>query len=129
MREGLLVGGGALGAMALVLAFAKFLLTSSIDTLKAEIRNLGDRIKRNDERIAELEKLYDDQRKEKHKLANKNTRAEALIYVVMDLAKKCSCGALDAAQALLDRFARDAADEYAGAKRDPHTTTTTTTTT
>lgn len=114
MSQVLLTGGGVLGGVIVVLAFARFLLGSALSTLQTEIRTLRERLeaeqlaRRDDnaqvsQRIAELEALYDEQRKDKHRIANEYTKVAVLLGVIVDLAEKCTCGALDIVSDLMAR--------------------------
>lgn len=118
MSQLLLTGGGVLGGIVVVIAFSRFLLGSALATLHAEITNLRERLVESekaserralqaDNRMAELEKLYDEQRKEKHRITNEYTKVAMMLGVVVDLAEKCTCGALDIVGDLLARVAKD----------------------
>lgn len=119
MSQVLLTGGGVLGGVVVVVAFAKFLLGSALSTLQQEIKTLRERMEDQDRKLIAIEALYDEQRKEKHRLANEYTKAQVLLGVIIDLAEKCTCGALDIVKDLLARIAVTPADLYSGLA-DPH---------
>ena len=137
MSQLLLGGGGALGGVIVVIALSKFLLGSALSTLHTEIVNLRERLeseqedrRKNDEivgvRMAQLEKLYDQQRKEKHDIRNEFVKVSMLLGIVVELAEKCTCGALNIVK---DLMARVAASTFPEPDSDSRVSTTTTTTT
>lgn len=116
MSQLLLGGGGVLGGVALVAVLSKFFIGSALSTLHAEIHNLRERLESEQEdrrktdaatasRMADIEALYDEQRREKHRLANEYTKVSVLLGVIVDLAEKCTCGALDIVKDLMSRVA------------------------
>lgn len=118
MSQVLLTGAGVLGGVTVVIALSKFLLSSALQTLHTEITNLRGRLESEqaarvasdaarDSRMAELERLYDVQRKEKHDIKNEYTKVSVLLGIIVDLAEKCSCGALDIIGDLMARVAAD----------------------
>lgn len=114
MPQVLLTGGGVGIGIVVVIAFAKFLLGSALATLQTEIGTLRERMEEQDARLADMERRYDEQRREKHRLANEYTKAQVLLGVIIDLAEKCTCGALDMVKELLARIAVTPADLYSG---------------
>ena len=98
--ETLPVIGGAAGVTAIVVALValgRFLLSDKreITDLRLDIRELRDH-------VMKLEALYDEQRTEKHRILNELTKASMLLGIIVDLADKCTCGAL----ALVDDLMR-----------------------
>lgn len=102
--------GGGLGLMAMV-GLIRYLLGDRTATgvLQQEISDLRKEIRENARKIAELEALYDEQRREKHRLNNELGRAQMLLGVVGELAEQCTCGALAIVGDLLARA--DAPDQ------------------
>lgn len=106
--------GGAAGLLALTVAFIRFLLADPAKSQQAEIVGLRDElaaerqarrddIARLEARQHELELLYDESRREKHAAMNELTKAQVLLGLIIDLAEKCTCGALDIVEDILAR--------------------------
>lgn len=122
-----LVGGTAIGLVIALVALAKFLLgdKAAMRALETEITGLRSELaserehrraeldsereqRRRDHdtmlaKVTAVEVLYDEQRREKHRLGNELTKAQLLLGVIVDLAEKCTCGALDLVDDLMKR--------------------------
>jgi hypothetical protein len=102
--ESLPVIGGAAGIVAVLVALiglARFLLGDNreVTQLRADLGSLN-------EKVSKLEVLYDEQRTEKHALRNELTKLQMLLGIIVDLADRCTCGAL----ALVDDLMKKSAD-------------------
>lgn len=103
------VGGaaGGIAALGLIIRILLRSLETEIAGLRAEL--VGEReARRSDvatltEKLLRVEGLYDESRRDKHRINNELTKAQVLLGVILDLADKCSCHALDIVQDLLRR--------------------------
>lgn len=105
-----LIGGGAVGVgMILVAGLIRFFFgdTKAFDVLHEEIRALREQQTENTLKIATLEAMYDEQRKEKHAVINKYARSQILLRVIAQLSEQCTCGALNNVRELLDQALLD----------------------
>lgn len=91
-----IIGGTALGTAGLVIALVRWLVFTEIKVLRDQQADLL-------KQVGKLEILYDEQRREKHRLANELTKAQVLLGVIIDLAEQCTCGALDLVKDLMSR--------------------------
>lgn len=98
MTEIPLIGGTAAVVGGIIVGLFRWLLQHEIQLLREQVGSQA-------QRITQLEVLYDEQRAEKHRLNNELGQAQMLLGVVIDLAKKCTCGALDIVRELIDRAA------------------------
>ena len=105
--------GGGVAVIALV-GLIRFFFTdrSATDTLKGEIKalreSLADQAARHAREIAALDAridaitgMYSEQRHRAHEALNELTKAQVLLGVIIDLAERCTCGALDIISDLL----------------------------
>lgn len=139
MTQLLLGGSGVIGGVIVVIVLAKFLLGSALQTLHTEIRHLRDRLEQEqtsraasdtlrDKRLADIEKLYNEQRTEKHAINNEYTKVATLLGVIVPLAERCTCGALDIVRDLMSRVA-SGAGPFPGPLVEGHWPSSSTTTT
>lgn len=114
MQQILYGGGGLLAGVAIVFALSRFLLGQALTSLQGELAAVQDALatEREDRRkdladvqlkMRELERLYDEQRREKHRLAQEYTRVSSMLGVIVALAERCTCGALDIVKDLMSR--------------------------
>lgn len=96
MTEIPIAGGTAVVVAGIIVGLFRFLLQNEIQLLRSQHEAMA-------ERVAQLEVLYDEQRTEKHAVINKYAQAQILLGVIVDLAEKCTCGALDIVEDLLRR--------------------------
>lgn len=100
--------------LVVVIALIRFLLADPSKSLQAEVEGLSKALeaervdRRSDvaalhEKLERVEALYDESRKDKHRINNELTKAQVLLGVILDLAEKCTCGALDIIDDLLRR--------------------------
>lgn len=104
------VGGGAVGvALVLTAGLIRFFFgdTKAFDVLHEEIRALREQQTENTLKIATLEAMYDEQRKEKHAVINKYARSQILLRVIAQLSEQCTCGALNNVREMLDQALLD----------------------
>lgn len=94
------VGGyiGLIGALALaVMAFIRIFLMRQITDLRSDV----DRLTR---QMADLERLYDEERGLKHKAYNDVARTVMALDLVQRLAKECTCGVLAPLEEVVSRL-------------------------
>lgn len=87
---------GGFGAVALVIAFRLLSERNEIVDLRKDVKTLA-------EKLAVLESKYDEERRLKHAALNELTKAQVLLGLIIDLAEKCTCGALNLVHDLLAR--------------------------
>lgn len=126
-----LIGGGVIGAIVtavgLVLSFNRFLLgdRSAMTSLQTEIITLRSELAEertarrqaqtdNAERIGELERNYDEQRRAKHQTINELTKVQMLLGLIIALAEDCTCGALDRVTHLMQRVSAEMGEDFIG---------------
>jgi hypothetical protein len=71
--------------------------------LEHQVGTLRDDVAALNEKLSKVEALYDEQRTLKHSAVNELTKAQVLLGIILDLAEKCTCGALDIVGDLLSR--------------------------
>lgn len=100
MNELPIIGGTVTVLLGAIVGLFRWLVQNDLVLLR-------DQVDKQSARIASLEVLYDEQRREKHRLANDLAKAQILLGVIVDLAEKCTCGALEIVDDLLRRAVPD----------------------
>ena len=121
MDGGTILFGGSVAVLAII-GIVRFLFTDTkaTTTLEAEIKglraDLGDEreARRRDaadfnQKIGQLEGLYNEQRNRAHFVINELTRARMLLELVADRSASCTCGALEGLGDMINRSIRESA--------------------
>lgn len=103
MTEIPIAGGTAVVVAGIIIGMFRFLVQTEIQLLREQVSSQADR-------LAKIEVLYDEQRKEKHRLAGELGRSQMLLGIIVKLAEQCTCGALALVDDLIRGAARDAED-------------------